>query len=134
MPSMSQEELYAILELAAHMARLDREIVVFEVEILDRLAGVAGLNEVSRQELAGAGYSPEESLAKVTSPEGREFLVKTLCAIAYSDGRMHQVEVDFVESVNHGFGNPVSLVPWEEWESYILEVVDRTNALQEQQG
>lgn len=134
MSSISQEELYGILELAAHMARLDREIAVFEVEILDRLAGVAGLSEVGRQELGGAGYSPEESLAKVTSPEAREFLVKTLCAIAYSDGRMHQVEVDFVESVNGRFGNPISLVPWEEWESYILEVLDRINALEEQQG
>lgn len=130
MTSISHEELHAILELAAHMARLDREIAVQEVEILDRLAVVVGLNEVSRQELGGADFSPEESLDKVTGADARKFLVKALCAIAYSDGRMHKAEVEFVEFVNTRFGNPVSLAPWEEWESYIMEVVDMVKALE----
>ena len=124
MSEINKGDLKTILSLALHLARVDEDLAEFEQEILDRFAEVIGLSDDEKAALADKPVQLTDQLEELSGGESKEFLVKTLCAVAYSDGIQHEAEIEFIRKVNTALGEPLDLLPWADWESYVLEVIE----------
>lgn len=125
MEAISRDELKVILMFAFHVAKVDQEIAGLERKILKRYMELIGLTQEERMELMGSDKSLSHRLETLTSPEAKQLLVKTLCAVAHSDGVMHEREGDFIRKVNGQLGNAVDIQPFEDWEMYEKEVLEQ---------
>ena len=50
--------------------------------------------------------------------------MKSLCAVAFADGLRHDSEIELITRTHKLVGGSVSLKPWDEWESYVEEVIE----------
>jgi len=120
---MNKTDLENIFIAAFNVARADREVVELEREILALFLDAMGVDEMRGAELLDRNLSPQDAAGGLSSPEAQSFMVKTMCALAFSDGVRAQNEIDLIFSVNQSINQPIELRPWEEWEAYILEVM-----------
>ena len=75
--------------------------------------------------LAGAIlFSLGKGLASLTSDEGQQLLVKTLCAVAHVDGVASGEEIEFIERVIVKLKAQVFVYGREEWGKYEKEVFE----------
>jgi uncharacterized tellurite resistance protein B-like protein len=129
MADISHEDIKIILLFALHVAKVDKEFAGMEKRILRRFVELAGISEEERMEMMHADKSLAHGLEHLSSGAARELLVKSLCAVAHSDGVMHETEREFINRVNSQLGEPISLPPFEEWEAYEHEVLALLNEL-----
>ena len=124
MGDITSVDLKTILSLAVQAAKVDKQMAVYEKEIIDQFAETLALEPEDKAELIDARPSVAESLGALSGDPARAFLIKTLCAIAYSDGREHEAERAMIDEANSQLRTPLTLKPWAEWETYVEEVVD----------
>ncbi len=121
---MTADELRTILGMALRLARADKNVAELEQEILDGFSSALGLSDDERAAIADENIQPADAVARLSSGEAREFLMKSLCAVAFADGLRHDSEIELIAQTHELVGGSVSLKPWEEWESYVEEVID----------
>lgn len=124
---MTREELKIIALAAVSVARADRKVVLMEQEILELFAQLLGLSEEEGAALHDERIPPIDAVKQLSNPETQNFLIKALCAVAYSDGVEHDDENTLIQEANAALPQPLDLLPWNEWENYIIEVVDTLN-------
>lgn len=129
MADISHEDFKIILRFALHVAKVDEEFAGLEKQILRRFVELARISEEERMEMMNADKSLAHGLEHLSSGDARELLVKSLCAVAHSDGVMHDTEREFIDRVNTQLGNLISLPPFEEWEAYEHEVLALLNEM-----
>lgn len=123
MDTISRDDLKILLKFALHMAKVDKDLAPLERKILKRYVDLIGLTDEERKALIGSEQSLSQGLASIESQEAKVLLVKTLCAVAHSDGVMHEAEGAFIQKVNGQLGGAVELLPFEDWEVYEKEVL-----------
>ena len=121
---MTADELRTILGMALRLARADKNVAELEQEILDGFSSALGLSDDERAAIADENIQPADAVARLSNGEAREFLMKSLCAVAFADGLRHDSEIELIAQTHELVGGSVSLKPWEEWESYVEEVID----------
>jgi len=121
---MNKETLKTIVTAAVCVARADDQVVMMEQELLEAFASRLEMNESEVAALHDAQISPMEAVNRMPDEESKAFLVKTLCAIAYSDGNRHESEIALIQATNEALNPPLELKPWEDWEDYIEEIVE----------
>ena len=123
---LSKSDLRIILLVGVHLAKVDGEFHWEEVRILEMMNDILQLTAEERQELLQGGFNLKEGLRALTTPKAREFLVKTLCAIAHSDQNIHGAEWEFINKINSSVGIPLELKPpgmWYEYEEEVVEIL-----------
>ncbi len=88
-----------------------------------------GLTEAEKAQLAAERLSLSDGLRQLSGQQAGTLLLKTLCAVAHSDGRMHPAEVEFVHKVTQRLGGEAFVLPQSEWGAYEREVFDALNEL-----
>jgi len=123
MTAINRQDLMTILLFATHVAKVDREFVIEEKALLQKIAEAIQLNAEERAGLLKQEASLASGLNHLTSNEAKQLLVKTLCAVSASDGRAVKAELDFIQKVIEKFGDSVFVLPKEEWGKYEAEVM-----------
>lgn len=123
MADFTRDDLHTILAFGLHVARVDNDFAALEKNVLRHYVEMIGMSEEERAALAAQPVRLSEGLAHLSGTEARTLLIKTLCAVAFSDGVPHENELDFIQRVNHQVGRPLELKPWEEWGAYEEEVL-----------
>ena len=59
--------------------------------------------------------------------DARQLLLKTLCAVAHSDGATHPAELEFINKVIQQLGGQLFVLSKDEWGTYEKEVLDTIN-------
>ena len=76
----------------------------------------------------GAMVREEVSLAKgmdsLSGQDAKQLLIKTLCAVANSDGVPHERELEFITKVMQRLGGQMFILSKDEWGAYEHEVLD----------
>jgi tellurite resistance protein len=123
MAAISRDELKTIIRFGIHIARIDGDFAAFEKRVLRRFADTMGLTQPDRDELLKGEASLATGLKSLHSADAKNLLIKTLCAIAHSDGTANKEELEFIEKVISKFSDSVFVYPREEWGQYEDEVV-----------
>lgn len=124
MSTISREELRSIFVFALHVARVDNDFVTPEKNVLKRYMDLMHFSPEEKDQMAGMSQVLSERLDSLASDEAKKLLVKTLCAVAYSDGQMREEEINFINRVNNQLGNVVELGNWDDWGGYEGEVME----------
>ena len=120
---VTREDLKLILRMSIHMARVDQELNLEERRILMRFADAMRLSALERERLMGKTLTLGEALKKLSSDAGKKLLVKTVCAVACSDGALHESEIDFLEKVLSNISLQMMVLPHREWKRYQQEAL-----------
>jgi uncharacterized tellurite resistance protein B-like protein len=123
MAAINRQDLKTILLFATHVAKVDNEFVMQEKELLQKFAEAIKLTPQERNELLKQEASLSEGLNHLSSKDAKQLLVKTLCAVSFSDGKAVKAEIDFIQKVIEHFGDSVFVLPREEWGKYEAEVL-----------
>ena len=123
MGSISREDLRIILAFALHTAKVDNEFAQSEKVVIKHYLDLIHLSEAERKDLASQQLSLSEALGHLSSQAAKELLVKTICAVAHSDGVMRESETEFVRRVNHQLHTAMTLLPQDRWGEYESEIV-----------
>jgi tellurite resistance protein len=129
MAAISRQDLLIILRFGAHVARVDREFAPLERNLLKRMSDAIHLTEQEKKELANGEASLASGLQGLSCHDAKNLLVKTLCAVAHSDGKATPEELEFIEKVISKFSDSVFVYPREEWGKYEDEVLGILNGL-----
>lgn len=124
MAELTRDDLKTTLLFALHIARVDQDFDGSEKNILSRFIELVGFTDADRVELADAGKSLSERLNNLSGVPAKDFLIKTLCAVAHADHNMHSSERDFLEKVQALLGRNFDLPPFDEWEELEAEVLE----------
>lgn len=127
--SLTRDNLKTILQFGIHIAKVDGEFVVWEKQVLARFAEAMRLTDAERAQMVGQELSLASGLNSLTDQDARQLLVKTLCAVAHSDGVSHPSELDFINKVIQQIGSQLFVLPKDEWGSYEQEVMDAIHAV-----
>ena len=124
MSSVTRNDLKTILQFGIHIAKIDGDFAVWEKKVLARFAEAMRLTEEEKHAMVHQGISLSHGLDALSGQESRQLLMKTLCAVAHSDGVPHETEVDFITRVMQRLGGQVFILAKEEWGTYEQEVLD----------
>ena len=124
MSAISRDELKTILLFGVHIAKVDQKFDVWERKILARIAESLSLSDAEKQAMTREDFSLGKGLASLTSDEGQQLLVKTLCAVAHVDGVASGEEIEFIERVIVKLKAQVFVYGREEWGKYEKEVFE----------
>lgn len=130
MSALTREDLKTILLFGIHVAKIDEEFAVWERQVLSRFADAMHLSEAEREEMAERDISLAEGLRRLSGQEAATLLVKTLCAVAASDGKDDPVEREFIHKVVERLDTSMFLLPRAEWASYEQEVLEALRGLE----
>ena len=131
MSGLTTQDLEIILHFGLHIARIDGEIDPFEKKILGQFSDALKLTPEDRNKLLAQPFSLADGLKQLGSAHSRALLIKTLCAVAHSDGETHPKEVDFISKVIEKMGQQIFILPQSEWGSYEGEVATDLKAFQD---
>jgi len=123
MGQITREDLKIILKFGIHLARVDANFHLEEKKVLKRFSEAIHITDEEREELM-ADASLQHGLDELASDSAKELLLKTLCAVAYVDGKTTPEEVAFVEKVLGKFEGLSFLLPKEEWGAYEAEIFE----------
>ncbi len=123
MAAISRMDLKTIIRFGIHLARIDNDFADFEKKILKRFADTMGLTQAEREQLLKGEASLATGLKGMSSSDAKNLLIKTLCAIAHSDGTANKEELEFIQKVITKFSDSVFVYPREEWGMYEEEVI-----------
>lgn len=112
----------SILLAAVHMAKVDRQFVVEEHKLLAQLMSDMGLTEEERRGLLTEEAPLSEVVARLSSEEADQLLVKTMCAVASADGMVAESEKGFLNRVHNSATPCLDLPPEEDWRDFLDEV------------
>jgi tellurite resistance protein len=124
MSAISRDDLKIILRFGVHVGKVDSNLVAWEKRLLGRLTQAMQLSEAEKTVMVDKELSLRQGLAALSGTEAQTLLLKTLCAVAHSDGVTHEREVGFISRVLERLGSQVFLLPKEEWGEYESEVVE----------
>lgn len=130
MSAVTRDDLLVILRFGIHMAKVDHEFAVWEKQLLVRFAEAMHLSEAEREHLQEQPLSLAQGLRQLSGPEARSLLLKTLCAVASSDGRNHPSEVEFIHKVIEIMGSEAFVLPESEWNTYEPEVMETVSEVE----
>ena len=119
---MNRADLETIFIAAFGVARADRRVVDKEKELLDMFARVLNVDETRIAALLDHEIGLEEAAKHMSTPQAQEFLIKSMCAVAFADGQQKFEEVSLIGNVNGALPDPLELLPWNQWEQYVEEV------------
>jgi tellurite resistance protein len=129
MSAITREDLRTIFTFALHVARVDEDFAGLERNVLGHYVTLMRMTPEEKSQLSSSEVSLADGLKHLSSPEAATLLVHTLCAVAHADGVMHEKEVGFIRKVNEHIGEPVELLPFEDWQRYEQEVLDTLMAM-----
>jgi len=124
MSGMTRNDMKTILLFGIHLAKIDGNFDVWEKKVLARFADAMKLGENEKTDMVSQEISLSQGLKRLTTPESRALLLKTLCAVSHSDGEAHPTEVDFIQKVVEKLDTQVFILPQSEWGVYEQEVID----------
>ena len=124
MSDITPADLRAVLSLSIQVARVDKQMAVYEKEIIDQMAEALGLSPDEKAAELDAQLTVGETFQTLSGEPAKQFMVKSLCAVAFADGRDHEGERAIIDDANGRLNPPLELKPWEQWEDYVEEVVD----------
>ncbi|HKJ00115.1 MAG TPA: hypothetical protein VKB51_16680 [bacterium] len=127
MSSLSRQDLKTILQFGIHIAKIDGDFAVWEKQVLARFADAMKLTEDERAEMVRQNLSLSRGLGSLTSHDAQQLLLKTLCAVAHSDGVPHETELDFIQKVLQRLGGQIFILSKDEWGTYEKEVLETIN-------
>ena len=123
MSRLTRDDLKTILQFGIHIAKVDGDFAVWEKKVLARFADAMKLTEPERAQMVGENLRLAQGLASLSSAEAKHLLLKTLCAVAHSDGVPHEAEVDFIQKVMQRLGGQIFILSKDEWGTYEKEVI-----------
>jgi tellurite resistance protein len=124
MSSLTREDLKTALRFGVHIAKIDGDFAVWEKKVLARFADAMLLSEEERADMVTQNLSLAVGLEALSGQEAKHLLIKTLCAVAHSDGIPHETEIDFIHKVIDRLGGQTFVLSKEEWGLYEQEVLD----------
>lgn len=127
MSDLTRHDLTTILQFGIHIAKIDGDFAVWEKKVLARFADAMHLTEDEKAEMVQQTISLSHGLDSLSGQEARQLLVKTLCAVAHSDGVPHEAELGFITKVMQRLGGQLFILSKDEWGSYEKEVLDAIN-------
>jgi len=123
MADITRQDLLTILRFGIHVARVDSDFSPLERTLLKRLSDTIKLTAPEQKDLANGDASLATGLQKLSGHDAQNLLVKTLCAVAHSDGKATPEELEFIEKVIGKLSDTVFVYPREEWGMYEDEVL-----------
>lgn len=127
MSDLNRDDLKIILLFGIHLAKIDGDFAVWEKKLLARFADAMKLTEREKSELVHQEISLSQGLQRLSGQGAKSLLVKTLCAVSFSDGDTHPNEVDFIHKVVEKLETQVFILPQGEWGAYEDEVMAELN-------
>ena len=119
---VTREDLLTALCIGVHVAKVDRNFVESEKRILGELADLIKLTDDEKERLVNREATLAEMIDRLSSTESIVLMIKTVCLIAYVDGKVVDVELDFVNKMLEKIESEFRLKPSEEWVSYATDV------------
>lgn len=119
---VTREDLLTALCIGVHVAKVDRNFVESEKRILGELADLIKLTDDEKERLVNREATLAEMIDRLSSKESIMLMIKTVCLIAYVDGKVVDVELDFVNKLVEKIESKFRLKPSEEWGSYETDV------------
>jgi len=129
MNNITRQDLLIVLRFGIHLAKLEDSFVPLERKLLKRIADAIKISPLEQEELMKGDASLSAGLQNLSSSDAKNLLVKTLCAVAYSDGKAHPGEINFIEKVISKFSDSIFIYPREEWGMYEDEVIHTLSKL-----
>ena len=129
MGSINKDDLKTILSFALHVARVDFELAPMEKNVIKRFIDMAHIDHNEIEDLTHHEFSLAEGLQSLSSNEAKVLLIKTMCAVAFSDGKNRDEENTFIYKVNRQLGDLVDLGEWDDWSSYEGDVIEVLNTI-----
>jgi len=129
MSKITREDLRAILTFALHTAKVDHDFAQSEKAVIKKYLDLIHLSHEERQTMSHQNRSLSEMLDQLSSTDAKTLLVKTICAVAHSDGVMVDSETDFVKRVNKQLQTGMTLLPQDRWGEYETEVMQALKQL-----
>lgn len=124
MSSLTRDDLKTILKFGVHIAKIDQDFAVWEKRVLARFAEAMKLTEDEKTAMVREEISLAQGLGALSGQDAKQLLVKTLCAVAQSDGIPHEAEVEFIHKVIGRLGAQVFVLSKDEWGTYEKEVLE----------
>ena len=119
---VTREDLLTALCIGVHVAKVDQNFVESEKRILGELADLIKLTDDEKERLVNREATLAEMIDRLSSTESIVLMIKTVCLIAYVDGKVVDVELDFVNKMLEKIESEFRLKPSEEWGSYATDV------------
>lgn len=124
MISLTRDDLKIILKFGVHIAKIDNDFAVWEKKVLARIADAMQLTDDERGAMVNEDVSLAQGLDSLSSVDAQNLLLKTLCAVAHSDGIPHEAELDFISKVMQRLEGQRFILSKDEWGAYEQEVLD----------
>ena len=124
MSSLTRDDLKTILQFGIHIAKIDGDFAVWEKKVLARFAEAMRLTEQEKHAMVHQAVSLARSINSLSGQDARQLLVKTLCAVAASDGVPHEQEMEFITKVMQRIGGQLFILGKDEWGTYEKEVLE----------
>lgn len=119
---VTREDLLTALCIGVHVAKLDQNFAESEKRILGELADLIKLTDDEKERLVNREATLAELIDRLSSSESIMLMIKTVCLIAYVDGKVVDVEQDFLNKMLEKIDFDFRLKSSEEWGSYETDV------------
>ena len=119
---VTRDDLVTILRIGIHVAKVDSSFDDMEKHLLLRLARAMKISDEERATMQQDGAKLSELIGRLSSQEARELMVKAVCVVAESDGRVQDTEHSFFGKILHTAAPDLEVPPVEQWGDLITDV------------
>ncbi len=95
---LKSEEKFAFLALAYHIANIDGEFNIEEIETIEEYCAEMGIDNIDYRENE---FILEEILNKIRSKKSQRIILLELFILIHSDDRFHEMEHKVIEHIAH---------------------------------
>ena len=129
MADITRQDIRIILAFALHVAKVDHDLATSEKAVLKHYLETGQISKDEMVDLARKEHSLSGDLLLLSGPDAGELLLKTLCAVAHSDGVMKESETEFIQRVAQQLNSTLTLLPQDRWGEYENEVLNSLRSL-----
>ena len=119
---VTREDLLIILCIGVHVAKVDERFDESEKKLLSQLAGLMKLTDEEKSSFKNRKETLSELIDRLSSSAAIIIMIKTVCLIAHSDGKVLDVEQNFLEKMLGKVDEEFKILPSDQWESYDTDV------------
>ncbi|MCH7478673.1 MAG: TerB family tellurite resistance protein [SAR324 cluster bacterium] len=119
---VTREDLLITLCIGVHVAKVDDRFDELEKRLLGQLAGLMKLTDEEKSSFKNRKETLSELLERLSSTEAIIIMIKTICLVAHSDGKVLEVEQNFLEKMLKKVDTEFSVLQSDRWGSYDTDV------------
>ena len=98
---LQNEEKFAFLNLAHHIAHIDGEFEKEERDTIEEYCLEMGIENKAYDE---SKFNIDEALAKIKTPQSQKIVILELMVLIYSDDKFHRFEHKIIEKIAEQYG------------------------------